>query len=80
MKYVDRIETSDGVLHTSAINAQRHAQKRYGEALTRLAHKLVQCEKYVATAEFIDENINAFVALSLLKKDIVLEPREEDES
>ena len=44
--------TLDGAIHTSAQNAKDHAEKRFGDYITRLAHELVTCDgKY---ARFLD--------------------------
>jgi F0F1-type ATP synthase delta subunit len=74
MRKVTCYETSDGVLYRLRHHAQRHAEDRYGAALTDLAHKAVRVEKYTAMLCFIEENLDAFVALRDLKADTGLEP------
>lgn len=79
MKAVPMIVTSDGAQHTSVERATRHAEQRYGDALSRLAHRLIQCDKYGVMQAFIDETLDQFVALKALKDDITLEQSGEDE-
>lgn len=78
MKKVVRFETSDGKLHETRVSAISHADKRYGDLLTSLAHKLVRIEKYNAMGIFIADNIDQFVELATLRKDYELEPDDED--
>jgi len=73
MKRVIRFQTADGALHETASAARGHADRRYGEAMTRLAHRAVQQEKYTKMVDFIDNNLDAFVELKALKADIDLE-------
>lgn len=74
MKWVANVQTADGKLHEHVSAAQRHAEKLYGEALTKLAAEAVRVEKYGAMAEFIDSNLPRFLELSALKADCTLEP------
>lgn len=74
MRRVSRVQTADGVLHEDERAALRHAERRYGDALSRVAHQIVHLDwKYTTTMEFIDTNLNAFVELKALKDDITLE-------
>jgi len=77
MKRVSKIETADGVLHDGLANAQRHVEALYGNALSRLAHKLVQVEKYGQMMEALNANLPAFQELLALKADLQLENPEE---
>lgn len=77
MKTVPMIVTNDGAQHTSVERATRHAEARYGDALSRLAHRLIQCDKYTAMQDYIDANLEAFISLKTLKDDIALETEEE---
>jgi F0F1-type ATP synthase delta subunit len=80
MRRVIRYQTSDGALHESEGTARRHADDRYGTALTDLARKAVQVQKYAAMLCFIEENLDTFAALLDLRADTSLEPdtREEE--
>lgn len=79
MKHVTKVQTKDGALHNSPSDARRYAEKLYGEALSRLAHNLVQIEKYLAMQEFVDQNLEVFAELKALKADIAMEPGDEEE-
>ena len=52
--------------------ARNHAERRYGDALCKLARGLLEL-KYTQTTEYLDENLDAFVELHQLKTDIPLE-------
>lgn len=73
MKKLSVYQTSDGVTHKNEYAARHHAEVRYGKALTALALRLAVIDKYQATAEFIDQNLNEFANLIELKKDAILE-------
>ena len=78
MKQVTHIQTLDGQLHDRLDAAHRHAERCYGDALTRLAHLAVRQEKYTAMCEFIDQNLGEFQALTALKADMKLDAPEEE--
>ena len=73
MRQVTRFQTSDGEEHKSLKDAQNHAQKRYGDLLTKLAHQAVRIEKYSEMCEFIDGHLSNFSMLMDLRKDESLE-------
>lgn len=70
MKKIDAFVNSDGTVHTSLAAAKRHAEKRYGDLLLKLAHGAVEQEKYVKMTEWLNDNLPRFVELSELKKDL----------
>lgn len=72
MRRVVKWELSDGALFDDAHVAKRRAESRYGQALSRLAHKLVAVEKYTAMCEYLDNDLEEFIALKALKADIEL--------
>lgn len=72
MKWVQRIQTIDGVLHETPQAAKRHAEARYADKLLPLAGKLVQIGKYTAMADYLNNNLDQFLELRALKDDIVL--------
>lgn len=78
MRQVVKIQTRDGVLHDSPEDARRHADRVYGEALTRLAHRAVALDKYTKMVDFLDANLDAFVELKALKQDMEMENRDDD--
>ena len=78
MKRVTRYQTLDGELHPSVHAATNHAERRYGDALTSLAHQAVRQEKYTQMVAFLDGNLDAFAALKALKADISFDDGEND--
>lgn len=81
MRRVIKYETSDGVLHASEQDAERHADKRYGDLLSKTAHELCQTYgKYGALTHYIDENLPVFLQLHALREDMKLvRPSAEDD-
>lgn len=79
MRRMTMFQTSDGLLHETQEQAARHADRRYGNALTSLVHKLCRIEKYAAMSAFVDENLSRFNDLAALKADVDLVPPEGDE-
>lgn len=77
MKPVDAFRTSDGVLHDSLSKAKSHAERRYGDCLTKIAHELLRCEKYRAVTDYLDENADRLAELLALRADRELPERED---
>jgi hypothetical protein len=73
MRWVAHVQTRDGELHDTIPRATAHAEKVYGEALSRLAHRAVRIEKYSEMQQFIEENLPIFLELHAAKQDIELE-------
>ena len=73
MKQIQAWVTSDGKAHTSFEKAQKHADERYGNALTKLAHELLRLDKYLTMSEFLDKNLSRFKELTELRADILVE-------
>jgi hypothetical protein len=81
MRWIQMVQTSDGVLHENALKAEQHSEKRYGDELTRIAHELCRTDgKYSKLTEYIDANLGAFVKLAALKADITLENSDDDDN
>jgi CRP-like cAMP-binding protein len=78
MKWIKQVVTSDGATHANYLAAEKHAEERYGNALTKLARQLVRVEKYTEMITFIEQNLPAFVELQALSEDRKLELSEED--
>ncbi len=73
MKKIECFTTSDGKVHDSFVKALKYSEARYGDALTKIASKLVTLDsKYVAIAEYIDSNMLDFRMLQELKNDMTL--------
>lgn len=79
MKRISTFETSDGVLHREYLQAMRHSENRYGDALTQMAHELLSVEKYPLMIEFLENNLGRFATISELKADCILPPAEEED-
>lgn len=77
MQPIDAFRTSDGVLHDSLRKAKSHAERRYGDCLTSLAHELLRCEKYHTMTDYLDTNADRFAELLALKADCELPERKE---
>ncbi len=73
MKWIAMVQTRDGELHDNALKADRHAQKVYGEALSRMATRLLAVEKYTAMHEFLEANLPVFLELHALRADMEME-------
>lgn len=73
MQRITAYVTSDGKLFTEHDKAKRHAKARHADALLALARALCVIDKYVDTAEYIDANLEKFLALSALKADIEIQ-------
>lgn len=83
MHKLDCYKTIDGNVHLSLDDAVRHAERVYGEALTRYAHYMIGIGKYSVMCEYLDSHLNEFAYLLKLKKDITLTNKydtNEDES
>ena len=78
MQRVTRYQTLDGELHPTVYAATHHAERRYGDALTALAHRAIKQEKYADMVDFINGNLDAFAELKVLKADVGLEDGEND--
>lgn len=62
--------TLDNKLHKTLDDAKRHAEKVYGEELSKVAHKIVALNwKYSAVMEWLDTNLQLFPSLINLKND-----------
>jgi hypothetical protein len=70
------VRTMDGAVHASAEEAKRHAEKRYADVLLGVVRQMLHM-KYTEMAGYIDENLDKFGELQLLKRDIELEEPEE---
>lgn len=69
MHELTAFRTADGQLHASRGAATRHADKRFGEAVSRHAHALARLEKYTAICAYLDDNAEALAELAALKRD-----------
>jgi hypothetical protein len=68
------VRTADGKLHEDERAAMRLAEARYADRLSRVADGLVaQNGKHVATGNWVDANLAAFLELAELKRDTEME-------
>ena len=82
MKAITKIQTVDGKLHDNEREALRHAEAVYTNAVHKLVGRMLNSAptcKALNFADFIDENLNLFIALSPLKNDLKLEADDNDE-
>ena len=80
MKKITAWETSDGAIHIDFARAQSHADRRYGDLLTALAHGAVKVSKYVEMLDWLESNAEKFEELNALRRDALLESDQESES
>ena len=78
MKKVNAWVTSDEVVHLDHDLAVKHAESRYGDLLTDLAHKSVRIGKYMEMCTWIDANLHRFQELARLLDDVAEEDARED--
>ena len=79
MEKITCFKTRDGKIHETMSDAKRHAESAYGNALTQLAHQIINVEKYAKICEYIDVNIEKFAELKALKDDIEVENGEDEQ-
>lgn len=79
MRKVDRYVTLDGKEHATLQRATTHAENRFHNELSGMAHKLVAVEKYGAMLEFLEHNLDKFADLLALRADIALAEEEDDD-
>ena len=75
MKIIQCYQTLDGTIHTSHEAAISHADKKYGELVTSLAHKVASIQKYAGAIDWIDseEFADAVQKLAQLKGDLKIQ-------
>lgn len=56
-------------MHLDFRTALRHADNRYGNALTALAHEALRADKYKAMCDFIEAALPRFQELAALAAD-----------
>jgi len=62
--------TSDKTRHNTLDDAKRHADKLYGEALSKFAHGICGLDwKYGSVMEHLDENLCDLIKLKALRDD-----------
>ena len=66
-------KTSDGVLHKNYRDAKSHADKQYGDQLTKMAHELVRIDKYSDMIDKLDAYKGSMQRLLNLSEDLKVE-------
>lgn len=72
MKQISSWQTHDGLVHNSVNDAERHLEALYGNLLCKLARELGHLN-YTERAQYINDNLNAFIQLATIKADQVIE-------
>lgn len=70
MQKITKIMTDDESIFDTEKEARKYLDKKYGEHLTSVAHKILKHEKYEKLLEFLDENLNIFKELIELKNEL----------
>ena len=71
MYKISKIVTEDGSEFEDTEKATKYLEVLYGKRLTILCHKIIPCiDKYVDLCEFIDNNLDLFHDLIILKNEI----------
>jgi|GEM_PF-6292275 len=70
MHKIIRIETNDENQFETEKEARKYLDKKYGDRLTTIVHKILKHEKYISLCEFIDANLELFQELIDLKNEL----------
>lgn len=75
MRAVRVVRTRDGIDHPDEATAKRHAEKIYGERLSKVVINLLQYPKYIALHATVEASLDAgiFAELAALRADCALE-------
>lgn len=79
MKRITTFETSDGKIHRTQKEAERHAENRMGAAIDQLAYRLCDITKMQEMRSFLEQHAEELAGILPLKKDLELENPEEDD-
>lgn len=73
MQRIEMIKTKDGILHESVERAKLHLDNLYGNQLTPICIELAKLDgKYGPMVKWIDDNIERFRELLVLRDDLRL--------
>lgn len=70
MKKVVLVETFDGVRHETVKKAADHLQNLYGDALTKLGHKLAATNKYTQIMSVLQANLDLMHTITRMDREI----------
>lgn len=80
MKIVQRVETFDGKLHIDRAAARQYLSRLHCEVLSKISIDLCKCDaKHVATGNWVDENLQRFLDLHAIKKDMNVDSDDEED-
>lgn len=79
MRIEKRYITDDDKEFKDYDSARKYLDNLYGDRLTRLAHNLVQLDKYKDTVNFLDKHLYKFSELIDLKRELERPIFQEDE-
>lgn len=77
MKQISSWQTHDGLVHASVHDAKQHLDALYGNVLCRLARELGHLN-FTERAQYINDNLNAFIQLATIKADQVIEENDHE--
>jgi len=63
--------TYDGKIFDTQKEAKKYLDKIYGDKLLSIARVLTY-QRYTAVADYIDDNINKFIELNIVKNDMLI--------
>lgn len=72
MKIIQRIETFDGKVHDDVDAALHHLNVTHADVLSKIAHELVQLQKFTAIGNWVDNHLGLFLDLYAIKQDMVV--------
>lgn len=70
MYEVVKVMTNDGHLFDNAKEAKEYLEEEYTDKMCRISSKLVSIEKYQEMKEYLDENLEVFLDVITLKKEL----------
>lgn len=77
MKIVKRVQTYDNILHESTKEAKKHLDKKFGEIITKHAHRLSALQKYTDICDYLEENLKDFKNAIEIQNDLKITCDEE---
>ena len=77
MEYKRMVQTFDGELHSCVRDAEHHLKKLESNLMSKISHGF-HCKKFTEIAEWVDENLNCFTQLSIIRKDMKEFPTHDD--
>jgi predicted patatin/cPLA2 family phospholipase len=79
MRTIFVVETFDGQIHRTPQDARRYLEKKLGDILLPLAHKLTKAEKYTRIVDILAAETETFRSIIQIQDDIQEDIQEEEE-